>query len=64
MLALHARRHGRVRPRDHSHDLLIVIGAARTGSVLLAENRAHMLQWAALLQRRARLLLRVETPAP
>jgi predicted nucleic acid-binding protein len=64
MLALHARRYERVRPRDHSHDLLIAIGAARTGGVLLAENRAHMLRWASMLERRAQLPLRVETPAP
>jgi predicted nucleic acid-binding protein len=64
MLALLARRHGRIRPRDHSHDLLIAIGAARTGGVLLAENRAHMLRWASMLQRRARLPLRVGTPTP
>lgn len=64
MLALHARRYGRVRPRDHSHDLLIAIGAARTGGVLLTDNRWHMLRWASMLQRRAQLRLRVATPAP
>jgi hypothetical protein len=39
ILAYHARRYGAVRPHDYSHDLLIAIGAARTGSVLMAENR-------------------------
>ena len=63
ILAYHARRYGAVRPRDHSHDLLIAIGAARTGSVLLAENRRDMARWAVLLRKRAGLRVQVAVPA-
>ena len=63
VLAYHARRYGRLRPRDHSHDLLIAIGAARTGSILLTVNRRDMDRWAAALRRRAGLRVRVAVPA-
>ena len=63
VLAYHARRYGRLRPRDHSHDLLIAIGAARTGSILLTANRRDMDRWAAALRRRAGLRVRVAVPA-
>jgi len=42
VLAYHARRYGRLRPRDHSHDLLIAIGAARSGGALLTANARDM----------------------
>ena len=64
ILSQHARRHGAIRPRDHSHDLLIAIGAARTRSVLLTANRRDMERWALALKRRAGLTLRVATPIP
>lgn len=63
VLAYHARRYGRLRPRDHSHDLLIAIGAARTGSILLTVNRRDMDRWAAALRRRAGLRVQVASPA-
>ena len=63
VLAYHARRYGRLRPRDHSHDLLIAIGAARTGSILLTVNRRDMDRWAAALRRRAGLRVQVAEPA-
>ncbi len=59
ILAYYAQRHGHVRPRDHSHDLLIAMGAGRTGSVLLTENLGDMRRWADALRRRARLRVRV-----
>jgi predicted nucleic acid-binding protein len=59
MLAHYARRYGHVRPRDHSHDLLIAIGAARSASVLVTENRRDMARWAGVLAKRAQLNLRV-----
>ena len=62
ILAYHAQRHGRLRPRDHSHDLLIVIGAARTGSVMLSRNPRDMVRWAGALKRRAGLSVQVVVP--
>ncbi len=64
ILSQHARRHGAIRPRDHSHDLLIAIGAARTSSVLLTANRGDMQRWALALKRRAGLTLRLITASP
>ena len=64
VLSFHARRHGRLRPRDHSHDLLILIGAARTESVLLSENRRDMVRWAAALKKRAGIKVQVVAPVP
>lgn len=63
LLSAYAAQHGTVRPRDHSHDLLIAIGAARTGSVLLAEDRRDMDRWARMLRRRGGLSLAVVTPS-
>lgn len=63
VLSAYAGEHGSVRPRDHSHDLLIAIGAARTGSVLVADNRRDMDRWARMLRRRGGLSLAVVTPA-
>ena len=63
LLSAYAGRHGAIRPRDHSHDLLIAIGAARTGSVLVADNRRDMDRWARMLRRRGGLSLAVVTPA-
>ncbi|MEO8604658.1 MAG: type II toxin-antitoxin system VapC family toxin [bacterium] len=63
LLSAYAGRHGSIRPRDHSHDLLIAIGAARTGSVLVADNRRDMDRWARMLKRRGGLSVRVATPA-
>jgi predicted nucleic acid-binding protein len=62
LLSTYARRYGRVRPRDHSHDLLIAIGAARTGSLLLTANLNDMSRWAKLLRRLAGLRVRVAAP--
>lgn len=63
LLSAYAGQHGSIRPRDHSHDLLIAIGAARTGSVLVADNRRDMDRWARMLRRRGGLSLAVVTPA-
>lgn len=62
VLADHARRHGRVRPRDHSHDLLITIGAARSCGVVLTKNAADMERWARALSKR-KFRVRVAVPA-
>jgi predicted nucleic acid-binding protein len=62
MLSEHSRGYGRVRPRDHSHDLLIAIGAARSGGLLLTEDLSHMRRWAKAIQRRLKLTLHVRAP--
>lgn len=62
ILASHGRRAGAVRPRDHSHDLLIAIAAARSGTLLLTENIGDMRRWAEALRRRARLRVIVRRP--
>ena len=63
MLSYESRRAGRLRPRDHSHDLLIAIAAARTSGALLTANRDDMLRWARLLRTRARLRVDVLVPS-
>jgi predicted nucleic acid-binding protein len=55
VLSYESRLRGRIRPRDHSHDLLIAIGAARTASALLTANARDMRRWAAAMLRRAGL---------
>ena len=62
ILAYHGRHHGSLRPRDHSHDLLIAISGARTGSVLFTENLKDMRRWSEALARRAGLRVRVLCP--
>jgi predicted nucleic acid-binding protein len=62
VLAEYARREGRIRPRDHSHDLVIAIGAGRSASLLLTENVEDMTRWAKELRRRAHLEVRVARP--
>jgi len=54
---------GRARPRDHTHDLLIAIGAARTRSVLLTANAREMRRWAAAIERRGGLRVPVVVAA-
>jgi predicted nucleic acid-binding protein len=63
VLSYWSRRYGVVRPRDHSRDLLIAIGAARTKSVLLTANGRDMRRWARALAERARLRVPVAVPA-
>jgi predicted nucleic acid-binding protein len=58
----YARRHGRIRPRDHSHDVLIAIGAARARGLLLTENLSDMRRWAPILARRAKLKVEIAAP--
>jgi predicted nucleic acid-binding protein len=59
LLSYESRLRGRLRPRDHSHDLLIAIGAARTGSTLLTANARDMRRWADVIERRGRLRVSV-----
>ena len=62
ILSAHSRRHGHVRPRDHSHDLLIAIGAARSGGLLLTENLSDMQRWAKAIRSRLKLVVEVRAP--
>jgi predicted nucleic acid-binding protein len=59
LLSHWSRLHGRVRPRDHSHDLLIAIGAARRGGALLTANARDMRRWATMIHRRGGLRVSV-----
>jgi predicted nucleic acid-binding protein len=59
VLSYWSRIRGRVRPRDHTHDLLIAIGAARTRSALLTANARDMRRWAAAIERRCGLRVSV-----
>jgi len=63
VLSYWSRIRGRVRPRDHTHDLLIAIGAARTRSVLLTANARDMRRWAAAIERRGGLRVPVVVAA-
>ncbi len=62
ILSEHSRRQGHVRPRDHSHDLLIAIGAARSGGLLLTENLSDMQRWAKAIRRRLKQGVEVRAP--
>lgn len=59
VLSYWSRLRGRVRPRDHSYDLLIAIGAARTRSSLLTVNVGDMRRWATAIKRRSGLRVSV-----
>lgn len=62
ILAYQSRLVGRLRPQNHSHDLLLAIGAARSGSALLTNNQSDMDRWADALSRRAQLRVLVLRP--
>lgn len=59
VLSYWSRLHGRERSRDHSHGLLIAIGAARTGGALLTANARDMRRWATAIARRGGLRVSV-----
>ena len=59
VLSYWSRLHGRVRPRDHRQDLLIAIGAARSGGALLTANSRDMRRWATMIHRRGGLRVSV-----
>ena len=65
IMSSYAERHGAVRARDHSHDLLIAIAAGRTSSELISENGRDMKRWADALAKRSRLRVKLrEVAAP
>jgi predicted nucleic acid-binding protein len=60
-----SRLYGQMEPRDHMHDLLIAISAARVGAEVVTENALHFRRWASLLRRmdvhtRVRAVVRTE----
>jgi predicted nucleic acid-binding protein len=63
ILSYQARRAGALRPRDHSHDLLIALVAARSAGALLTENVVDMRRWADAVRQRAHLRLVVSRPS-
>ncbi len=48
LIARHIRLHGKVRPRDHLADVLMVVSAARLGGVVVTANVRHFEMWAEL----------------
>jgi len=47
----HRTLHGEIEPRDHMHDLLILLSGARAGVVVVTENAGHFLRWAGILRK-------------
>ena len=59
VLSYWSRLHGSVRPRDHRQDLLIAIGAARSGGALLTANSRDMRRLATMIHGRGGLRVSV-----
>lgn len=56
LLARYQRLRGRVEPRDHISDVLIVLDAAKLGADLVTENGSDMERWRKMLRPSRRLL--------
>lgn len=52
LLNEYGRRHGRVEPRRHVADILILVSVLRAGAVLITENVRNFSIWLRLLRRR------------
>jgi predicted nucleic acid-binding protein len=61
MMARYAHLHGRIDPRDHVNDVLIVLSAAQIGGILLTWNIEDFQRWNRMLPTSRRV--RVQTPA-
>jgi predicted nucleic acid-binding protein len=59
LLARYQRLRGRVEPRDHINDILIVLDASKLGADLVTENARDMERWRRMLPR-GRRSFRVE----
>lgn len=60
VVATYTRRYGQVTLRDHANDILIVLGAWRTGAELVTVNRQDMERWQRRLRRSGkRVTLRI-----
>ena len=63
LIARYIRKQGKIVPRDHLADALIVISASRLGGTVLTYNVGHMETWA-LLARASRKNVTVAEYAP
>jgi predicted nucleic acid-binding protein len=54
MLARYQRLHGSLASRGHSHDILVVLCAARVDGVVVTGNPSHIERWAGLARRAGR----------
>ena len=57
-LRRYSRLYGEIEPREHMHDVLILLGGATAGVEVVIENAKPFARWAALL-RRMRIAVRV-----
>lgn len=55
-IAQYQRFHRAMAPRDHSHDVLIVLCAAQVSGTVLTANPRHMVRWARLARRAGRTI--------
>jgi predicted nucleic acid-binding protein len=60
MMARYGRLHGRIDPRDHVNDVLIVLSAAQISGILLTWNLEDFHRWNRMLPARRRA--RIHTP--
>lgn len=56
LLARYQRLRGRVEPRDHINDILVVLDAAKLGADLVTENGGDMERWRKVLRPSRRAL--------
>lgn len=56
LITRYQRLYGAMAPRDHSHDVLIVLCAAQVGGTVLTANPRHMDRWARLARRAGRTI--------
>jgi hypothetical protein len=54
----YSRLYGEIEPREHMHDVLILLAGAAVGAEVVTENAKPFARWAALL-RRMRVAMRV-----
>ncbi len=61
MMRRYGRLHGRIDPREHLNDVLILLSAAQVGGILLTWNVKDLRRWNRMLPAGRRV--RVQTPA-
>jgi len=54
LLEQYGRLYGALRPRDHAHDILIVLCAAQVHGTVITANLRHMDRWARMARRAGR----------
>ena len=55
-LSYYSARWGKVKPRDHLADVLVVVAAVRLGAVVMSEDLKQMRRWSSVLRRLGRNL--------